>query len=112
MIRELLDSGYAPGVHLYTLNREVAPTSILKKLGETSFVNETVFFLITQTIGLIYLFYQSSNTFITAGKSFFFFAIVCTLKGTDYRIIFLEIILMPISARCANFFILFSNILF
>jgi len=43
MIHELLDSGYASGVHLYTLNREVAPTSILKKLGVTSFVNDLFF---------------------------------------------------------------------
>ena len=33
MIRDLFTSGYAPGVHIYTLNREVAATSILKKLG-------------------------------------------------------------------------------
>ena len=34
MIHDLFVSGYASGVHIYTLNREVAPTSILKKLGE------------------------------------------------------------------------------
>ncbi len=33
MIRDLFASGYAPGVHMYTLNREVATTSILKRLG-------------------------------------------------------------------------------
>ena len=33
MIRDLFQTGYAPGVHLYTLNREVASTSILKRLG-------------------------------------------------------------------------------
>ena len=33
MIRDLFTSGYAGGVHIYTLNREVAATSILKKLG-------------------------------------------------------------------------------
>ena len=33
MIKDLFNSGYAPGVHIYTLNREVAATSILKKLG-------------------------------------------------------------------------------
>ena len=33
MIRDLFNSGYADGVHIYTLNREVAATSILKKLG-------------------------------------------------------------------------------
>merc|ERR1719245_259087 len=30
---ELLSSGYAPGVHIYTLNREVGPISLLKRLG-------------------------------------------------------------------------------
>ena len=35
MIRDLFATGYANGVHIYTLNREVAPTSILKKLGKT-----------------------------------------------------------------------------
>lgn len=34
MIRDLFTSGYACGVHIYTLNREVAPTYILKKLGD------------------------------------------------------------------------------
>ena len=34
MIRDLFATGYANGVHIYTLNREVAPTSILKKLGK------------------------------------------------------------------------------
>ena len=33
MIRDLFSSGYAEGVHIYTLNREVAATSILKRLG-------------------------------------------------------------------------------
>lgn len=33
MVRELFISGYAPGVHIYTLNREVAAVSILKRLG-------------------------------------------------------------------------------
>jgi methylenetetrahydrofolate reductase (NADPH) len=33
MIRELFHSGYASGVHIYTLNQEVATTSILKRLG-------------------------------------------------------------------------------
>ena len=33
MIRELFQSGYAPGVHFYTLNREVASTTICKNLG-------------------------------------------------------------------------------
>merc|ERR1719244_920260 len=33
MIRELFSSGYAPGIHFYTLNREVASTAILKRLG-------------------------------------------------------------------------------
>jgi len=33
MIKDLFDSGYASGVHFYTLNREPATTSILKKLG-------------------------------------------------------------------------------
>ena len=32
-VRDLFTSGYAQGVHLYTLNREVATTSILKRLG-------------------------------------------------------------------------------
>eukprot|EP00095_Tigriopus_kingsejongensis_P011923 snap_masked-scaffold507_size152468-processed-gene-0.27 protein:Tk11923 transcript:snap_masked-scaffold507_size152468-processed-gene-0.27-mRNA-1 annotation:"hypothetical protein DAPPUDRAFT_301720" len=33
MVRELFIGGYAPGVHIYTLNREVAAVSILKRLG-------------------------------------------------------------------------------
>ncbi|XP_018025949.1 methylenetetrahydrofolate reductase-like [Hyalella azteca] len=33
LIKELFDKGIAPGVHFYTLNREVATTAILKKLG-------------------------------------------------------------------------------
>jgi len=33
MIKELFISGYAPGIHFYTLNREVASTAILKNLG-------------------------------------------------------------------------------
>ncbi len=33
MMKELFNSGYAPGVHIYTLNREVAAVSILKRLG-------------------------------------------------------------------------------
>ena len=33
MIRELFNSGYAPGIHFYTLNREVASTTICKNLG-------------------------------------------------------------------------------
>ncbi len=33
MIKDLFNSGYAQGVHIYTLNREVATTSILKRLG-------------------------------------------------------------------------------
>ena len=36
MIRDLFATGYANGVHIYTLNREVAPTSILKKLGKAT----------------------------------------------------------------------------
>ena len=31
--RELFSSGYAPGIHFYTLNREVAVISILKQVG-------------------------------------------------------------------------------
>jgi len=33
MIKELFISGYAHGIHFYTLNREVASTAILKNLG-------------------------------------------------------------------------------
>lgn len=33
LIRELFSAGVAPGVHFYTLNREVATTAILKQLG-------------------------------------------------------------------------------
>lgn len=33
IIRELFDTGTAHGVHLYTLNREVAPIEILKRVG-------------------------------------------------------------------------------
>jgi len=33
MIRELFNTGYAPGIHFYTLNREVASTTICKNLG-------------------------------------------------------------------------------
>jgi len=33
MIKELFLSGYAPGIHFYTLNREVATTAILKNIG-------------------------------------------------------------------------------
>ena len=33
IIKDLFNSGYAQGVHIYTLNREVATTSILKRLG-------------------------------------------------------------------------------
>merc|ERR1719150_1423153 len=33
MMKDLFQSGYAAGVHVYTLNREVAAISILKKLG-------------------------------------------------------------------------------
>lgn len=33
MIKDLFNSGYGAGVHLYTLNREVASISILKRLG-------------------------------------------------------------------------------
>ena len=33
MIRELFSSGYAPGVHFYTLNKEVATVAILKSVG-------------------------------------------------------------------------------
>ncbi|XP_071552419.1 methylenetetrahydrofolate reductase (NADPH) [Panulirus ornatus] len=33
LIRELFDADMAPGVHIYTLNREVATTAILKQLG-------------------------------------------------------------------------------
>ncbi len=33
LLRYIFQSGYAPGVHFYTLNREVASTAILKQLG-------------------------------------------------------------------------------
>uniref|UniRef100_A0A8C6KZA0 Methylenetetrahydrofolate reductase (NADPH) n=1 Tax=Nothobranchius furzeri TaxID=105023 RepID=A0A8C6KZA0_NOTFU len=33
MCRVLLDSGKVPGLHFYTLNREVAPTEVLRQLG-------------------------------------------------------------------------------
>jgi len=33
MIREIFISGYAPGIHFYTLNREVATTQIAKNIG-------------------------------------------------------------------------------
>ncbi|XP_075801789.1 methylenetetrahydrofolate reductase (NADPH) isoform X2 [Microtus pennsylvanicus] len=33
LCRELLDSGLVPGLHFYTLNREVATTEVLKQLG-------------------------------------------------------------------------------
>ena len=33
MIRDLFSSGYAPGVHFYTLNKEVATVAILKTVG-------------------------------------------------------------------------------
>merc|ERR1712013_125073 len=33
IIKELFVSGYAPGIHFYTLNREVSSTAILKNLG-------------------------------------------------------------------------------
>jgi len=33
LIQDLFVSGYAPGVHFYTLNREVASTAILKNIG-------------------------------------------------------------------------------
>ena len=33
MCRELLDSGMVHGLHFYTLNREVATTDVLKRLG-------------------------------------------------------------------------------
>ena len=33
MVRELFQSGLAPGVHFYTLNKEVATTAILRNLG-------------------------------------------------------------------------------
>jgi len=33
VIRDLFTSGYAPGIHFYTLNREVATTAILKQVG-------------------------------------------------------------------------------
>ncbi|NXS04188.1 MTHR reductase, partial [Oxylabes madagascariensis] len=33
MCRELLDSGMVHGLHFYTLNREVATTEVLKRLG-------------------------------------------------------------------------------
>lgn len=32
-MQDLFVSGYAPGVHFYTLNREVASTAILKNIG-------------------------------------------------------------------------------
>ena len=32
-LRDLFTSGYAPGIHFYTLNREVATTAILKQVG-------------------------------------------------------------------------------
>merc|ERR1719445_362461 len=33
MMKDLFHNGYAAGVHIYTLNREVASTSLLKRLG-------------------------------------------------------------------------------
>lgn len=33
MCRRLLDSGQVPGLHLYTLNREVATIEVLRQLG-------------------------------------------------------------------------------
>ena len=33
MIKELFTAGYAPGVHFYTLNKDVATTAIVKNLG-------------------------------------------------------------------------------
>lgn len=33
MCRVLLDSGKVPGLHFYTLNREVAPMEVLRQLG-------------------------------------------------------------------------------
>ena len=33
MCRVLLDSGEVPGLHFYTLNREVATTEVLRQLG-------------------------------------------------------------------------------
>jgi hypothetical protein len=33
VFRDLFASGYAPGIHFYTLNREVAVISILKQVG-------------------------------------------------------------------------------
>lgn len=33
LCRELLDSGLVPGLHFYTLNREVATMEVLKQLG-------------------------------------------------------------------------------
>lgn len=33
LCRELLDSGLVPGLHFYTLNREVATMEVLKRLG-------------------------------------------------------------------------------
>lgn len=33
LCRELLASGSVPGLHFYTLNREVATTEVLKRLG-------------------------------------------------------------------------------
>ena len=35
MARELLDSGIVPGLHFYTLNREVATIAILKQVTST-----------------------------------------------------------------------------
>jgi len=42
MIRELFSSGYAPGIHFYTLNREVATTAILKKIGLWSDIKKSL----------------------------------------------------------------------
>ena len=42
MIRDLFSSGYAPGVHFYTLNKELATVAILKGVGLWSSVERSL----------------------------------------------------------------------
>ena len=42
MIRDLFNTGYAPGVHFYTLNKEVATIAILKSVGLWSQVERSL----------------------------------------------------------------------